>query len=470
MGKSPAPYTRAKMNTMRIISPCVSPNVTAPYYHGDVVHVRNDGESPVQSHAARELLAEGGSVPARADMLISLGPDGPFAPIAVALERDASLRDVLVAAIPVPSLAAWSRIRVLVLVLAAAPLLMLLELDRELAAKDLLGTGRLLVDVLIAAFVVFELTRRAPRMPAVAGAALLSVSMRWFLVTTRLCGKGVHPAVWTAAGLSAVAALAVLSRAPSPRRLALELMGKLGISRSEANAVTTRGSSDLPGALVIGAIGAAAGLPLLLWLLRRGGASVWMQAAAFVAYAVVVPVLLQRWGGAAGGATEKRPAASIVGRDIARTLFAIAAGLVLTASLLHGTHQFFDAGGELARCTGRLDDETRRLLAAETAELARRVANVRASTALVLMTTAVIPLAEERVYRGLLMSTLVRKYGFTYGLFASAAAFGIAHVGVYELALYQTVLLGIGFGLAYAEGGLAAAFVVHAVWNLLNVA
>ena len=43
-------------------------------------------------------------------------------------------------------------------------------------------------------------------------------------------------------------------------------------------------------------------------------------------------------------------------------------------------------------------------------------------------------------------------------------------MGIYEIALYQTVLLGIGFGIAYAEGGLLAAFVVHAVWNLLNVA
>jgi hypothetical protein len=42
--------------------------------------------------------------------------------------------------------------------------------------------------------------------------------------------------------------------------------------------------------------------------------------------------------------------------------------------------------------------------------------------------------------------------------------------GVYELALYQTVLLGMGFGIADAEGGLIAAFIVHARWNLLNVA
>jgi membrane protease YdiL (CAAX protease family) len=89
---------------------------------------------------------------------------------------------------------------------------------------------------------------------------------------------------------------------------------------------------------------------------------------------------------------------------------------------------------------------------------------------LALMTTAVMPLVEERIYRGVLMKTLVRRYGMTYGLFASSAAFGLAHVGVYELALYQTALLGIGLGIAYAEGGLVAAFVVHATWNLLNLA
>jgi len=460
------------MNAMRIISPRVSPNVTAPYYHGGVVHVRTDGEAASvasRTYEPNALVAEGGSHAVHADTLISRTAEGPFAPAAIALERDAPLRDAVAAGIPVPSLVAWSRARFVVLGLAAAPLVMLVELDRELVSKDLLGTGRLLVDLLLAAYVAFELTRRTPRMPAVAGAAMLAVSMRWFLVATRLCGKGVHPAVWAAAALSVGAAFAILARAPSRGRVALELLGKLGISRSQANAVKEKAVAVPPGALVVAAAVSAAGLPLLLWALRRSGAGVWIQAAAFVAYAVVIPAIVLRRDrrdardGAQRGAEDART-------SVVRSLFAIALGLVLTASLLHGSHQFFDAGGELARCTGRLDEATRRLLAAEATELSRRVASVRASTALVLMTTAVMPLAEERIYRGLLMNVLVRKYGFTYGLFASAAAFGVAHVGVYELALYQTVLLGIGFGLAYAEGGLVAAFVVHAVWNLLNVA
>jgi membrane protease YdiL (CAAX protease family) len=457
------------MNATRIISPCVSPNVTAPYYHGSVVHVRTDGDAPSRTCEPSELVAEGGTLTVHAETLISRTGEGPFAPLAVALEHDAPLRDDMAKAIAVPSLTAWSRARFVVLALTAVPLLLLVELDRELVSKQLLGPGRLLVDLLLAAYVVFELTRRTPRMPAVAGAAMLAVSMRWFLVATRMCGSGVHPAVWAAAALSVGAAFAILARAPSRARVALELLAKLGITRTEANAVKAKAVVMPPGALLLAAAAAAAGLPLVLYVLRRSGAGVWVQAAAFVAYGLIVPaIVLHR--DPRNVAQVAQVSRSDTRTTVIRVLLAIVLGLVLTASLLHGSHQFFDAGGELARCTGRLDDATRRLLAAEATELSRRVAWVRASTALVLMTTAVMPLAEERIYRGLLMNVLVRKYGFTYGLFASSLAFGVAHVGVYELALYQTVLLGIGFGLAYAEGGLVAAFVVHAVWNLLNVA
>jgi len=429
-----------------------------------VVYVRTDGEVAARGYEPKELAAEGGSLVVHADTLISLTAEGPFAPLAVALEQDGPLRDVMAEGVKVPGLVAWSRMRLLVLGLAAVPLLMLLELARELVMKDLLGPGRLLVDLLLAAYVGFELTRRTPRMPAVAGAALLAVAMRWLLVASRLCAKNVHPAVWAAAALAVGTGLVVLARAPSRGRAALELMSKLGLSRSDVNAAKQKRTEAPAGTLVAAAAAAAAGLPVLLFVLRRAGVGLWPQASAFVAYALIVPALVLR----RDGSTAREPRGTRI--NVVATLVAVALGLTLTGALLYGTHQFFDAGGELARCTGRLDEATRRLLAAEATELSRRVASVRASTTLVLMTTALMPLAEERIYRGLLMNVLVRKYGMTYGLFASAVAFGFAHVGVYELALYQTVLLGIGFGIAYAEGGLIAAFVVHAVWNLLNVA
>ena len=84
-----------------------------------------------------------------------------------------------------------------------------------------------------------------------------------------------------------------------------------------------------------------------------------------------------------------------------------------------------------------------------------------------MLTAVVFPFAEERVYRGLLLETLAKKYGTAYGLLASAIVFGAAHVGVYQIGLYQTVLLGVAFGVAYLEGGLLASIAVHVAWNVL---
>ncbi len=449
------------MKTISRISPRVMPKSTSSPYHARVVHVRTAGEETARKCEPRDLAADGGTIAVTAGTLVARDAAGPFAPLGTAIAEDALLRDDLARAIPVPSLTAWLRLRFVVLAVAAVPLLMLLELDRELVAKDLLGAGRLLVDFLLGAYVVFELTRRAPRLPGIAGAALLAVGMRWLLVVTRLCGKNVHPAVWVALALSIGAGLAVFARAPTRARLSLELLDKLGISRAEANAART--PESIAASLVVAAAAVAAGLPLLLVAMRKGGVTLWPQAVVFVVYALVAPAIVER-------ALDRGAARAAPRTHVVSTLLAIGAGLTVTAALIHGTHQFMDAGGELARCTGRLDEASRRLLSAEAAELSRRIATVRASTVLALMSTCVMPLAEERVYRGLLMNVLVRRYGFAYGLFVSSMAFGFAHVGIYEIALYQTVLLGVGFGLAYAEGGLIAAFAVHALWNLLNVA
>jgi membrane protease YdiL (CAAX protease family) len=145
----------------------------------------------------------------------------------------------------------------------------------------------------------------------------------------------------------------------------------------------------------------------------------------------------------------------------------VVVGLVLTVAIMTGARSFVDTGTELARCVDRLDAEARRLAAKEALELSTAIVRVRGSALLFALTAIVFPLAEERVYRGLLLDTLVKKYGSTYGLFASAVVFGVAHVPVYQLGLYQTVLLGIAFGAAYLEGGIVASIVVHATWNLL---
>jgi membrane protease YdiL (CAAX protease family) len=192
---------------------------------------------------------------------------------------------------------------------------------------------------------------------------------------------------------------------------------------------------------------------------RLAGVGTAGQACAFVAAAIVGPLLARRLDNDAPR-TNTPPA---------RILPAAASGLVLTMAAVTTAKLFFDTGTELARCFERLDAEARTMRAAESAELARAIASVRRSGLLVVLTTIVFPFAEERIYRGLLQDVLVRRYGTAYGIFAAAMAFGVAHAGIYHVALYQTVLLGIGFGVAYASGGIFAAFAVHATWNVLQL-
>lgn len=297
-------------------------------------------------------------------------------------------------------------------------------------------------------------------MSGVVAAVSAAVAIRFALYATKLCGVGVHPVVWIAAAIAAAAAAFVATRAPTRRRVSLELLSKLGVAPSDAFAA--RLPPIAAGRLVVAAVACATALPLALGFMRRQGVGLEAQAIFFVAFAIAAPALVRR--------ALDRDAPSVTKIDLQRTALAIGAGFVLTAALMNGAHAFFDAGAELARCTGKLDTETRRALAQEADEIARGLANVRASPTAIAIAVAVGPLVEERIYRDLLMNALVRKYGLAYGLFASAIIFGLAHVGIYQMALYQTVLLGVAFGIAYAEGGLLAAFTVHAAWNLLRLA
>ena len=412
-------------------------------------------------YASADLVAEGGSVRVDVGTPIALREEGPFEPLAVAIENGA-VRDELASGIPIPSLRGYDRrLRFGLLAATVAPMAMLLELDRELVMAQHTTVSRSVINLVLVAFVVFELSRRTPRMPGICAVALVAIGLRWALVAARLCGAGVHPLVYAAAALSISAALVLLARAPSRARVALELFGKLGISRSEHFAATQ--SSEPPGALVAASVACAAGLPALLHVARSLDVGLFGQAAVFIAFATIAPVIARRTTDPGAAPTTQTRIAPV------RILIGVAAGLTLTAAAVTAGRLFFDVGAEIARCVERLDAEAKIARAAESAELARAIAKVRASAPLMLMTSAIFPFAEERVYRGLLQDVLVRKYGRAYGVFAASLAFGVAHLGVYQVALYQTVLLGIGFGIAYVEGGLIAAFIVHATWNLLQL-
>lgn len=392
---------------------------------------------------------------ASADTPVAVDPSGPFVPLAEAVEKDARLRDVLARALPIPSLRGYAKVRVVVLALAALPLALLALVDARAALGDPGGPYRFfVVDLLLAAYLGFELARPTPRMPAALALALSAVALRWTLFVTRLCDRPLPLYVYLAPAAAAAATLVVLARVPSRERVALELLDRVGVSRSEARAATAL--PPPPGARVVAAIVAAVALPALLFALRSGSMSLAAQGAVFVGYALVVPFAADRIGGR-----------SPVSIPPARIAWGVLAGIVVTAALMTAARSFVDTGTELARCLDKLDVEARRLAEREATELSTAIVKVRGSSLLFALTAIVLPFAEERVYRGLLMDTLVRKYGRAYGLFASAVVFGIAHVPVYQIGLYQTVLLGIAFGLSYLEGGLVAAVVVHATWNLL---
>jgi membrane protease YdiL (CAAX protease family) len=426
-----------------------------------VLYLKTDAVA--ERHAPGDLLAEGGSVRMTAATPIALRAEGPFEPLASAIETTSALRDELAAQIPIPSLRGYKRIRLGLLAACTPPMAMLIELDRELVTHQHTGVGRVLIDLVLIAFVIFELSRRTPRLPSVCAMALVAVGLRWGLVAARLCGSGVHPLVYGAAGLCFVAAGVLLVRVPSRSRVALELAGKLGITRSDLFAATQ--SREPPTALVAAAIASAAGLPAILHLARMAGAGMAIQALVFVGFAAIAPVVARRTIEPDAGTRSSEP------KRIApvRIVLGFTAGLALSAAAVTAGRLVFEAGTEIARCVERLDTEAKMARAAEAAELARAIAKVRAETALVIMTTAIFPFAEERIYRGLLQDVLTRKYGRSYGVFAASIAFGLVHIGIYHVALYQTVLLGIGFGIAYLEGGLLAAFLVHATWNLLQL-
>jgi membrane protease YdiL (CAAX protease family) len=191
--------------------------------------------------------------------------------------------------------------------------------------------------------------------------------------------------------------------------------------------------------------------------MRRSGTDLAAQAVVFVAYAALVPYLARRLvSSAAPSAVAPR-----------KILWGIFAGFAVTAAIMTAARSFVDTGTAFALCTDRLDAEARAFTAKEQSEMANAVLRVKASALLLGLTAVVFPLAEERIYRGLLQDTLVKKYGSTYGIFTAAIVFGVAHVGVYQIGVYQTVLLGIAFGLAYLEGGIVASIVVHALWNFV---
>lgn len=408
--------------------------------------------------APLDLRADGGSVPVDARTEVETA-DGTWMPLPRALVDVGSIREALAEAIEVPSLRGHARLRAVTAGLAAFPLLAVLDLDR----RTTLGAGSrgaLAGDLLAAAFVARELARKTPAMPRVAAAVLLAVGVRLLGFVMASCARGVDVPTWLATGLAFAAGGLWLARAPTASRVALELGGKLGLTRSDLLGARAEEDLPVPSGLLGVSLAATLGLPLVLALARRAGMAIELQAVVLVAYGALVPLGVARAGGAA-------PKPRTRTRE---QIFAAAAGLVAAIALAGGGDAFMRAGDELARCAEKLDAESRRTIATHAREVGDALARVRASSWLALTSVIAVPFAEERVFRGVLLPVLVRRYGRAYGVFATSIGFAVLHASAYVLAGWQVAMLGFAFALAYLEGGILAAIAAHAIWSLLQIA
>ena len=86
------------------------------------------------------------------------------------------------------------------------------------------------------------------------------------------------------------------------------------------------------------------------------------------------------------------------------------------------------------------------------------------------MAVVIAPLAEEFLYRGILLMTLVRHVGIVPALVVSSAVFAAAHFTAEPQALLPLFCLGMALGyIAYRTRSLVAPIIAHALFNGLMV-
>ena len=421
---------------------------------GPTLFVREPGRTA--SRVAVAALSSEGHVRVRAETEIALSARGPFEPLAFAVASDPGVRARLADGLRLPGSIAFAKLRPFLYV-GLVPLLMLVELDREMAAAGLRGARvRLAIGVSFAVMLAVDFARRIPRHPGTSAAVLFWVAARYAHVLAVTC-ETKRVVGFFAPILASGVALTILARAPRGNRLTEEILDKLGVDPQDVLRVRL-GEMPKP-RVVVAAVAAALGLPLLLFVLRSIDGNLWTTGTALLVYCAVVPELVERF------VERDRPAK---GRFRAtRVLFATAVGFALTMGLVSSVQRTFDAGIYLQRCThpDEFERSGKQLLRAESREVEKGISQAKDALPVLLMTIFAVPLAEERLYRGLLQRILTRRYGERLGLVYSALSFGLSHLVVYRVAAYQAGLLGFGFGGAYASGGLLASVLVHATWN-----
>ena len=82
-------------------------------------------------------------------------------------------------------------------------------------------------------------------------------------------------------------------------------------------------------------------------------------------------------------------------------------------------------------------------------------------------------LTEEALFRGYLQEALrrrfaARRHNEAFAIGVAAALFGVAHAAAGLMYVLIAGLAGVGYGLAYREGGLQAAVLAHFALNLVH--
>jgi membrane protease YdiL (CAAX protease family) len=414
--------------------------------------MRSGGEIPSAS-TAREIADEIRS--GRTDLEISKSLDTGFFPLRNAFRAEPILRERFARALELPRISRYQRLRPF-LILGLIPWLMLFELDREIAADDVgNATARMYLDILLILTCASDLVRPIPRHPRITAIVLLSAAARFCYLLARTCGAGMHPLIIGAPFLSLTAAAATAFASPTRAQISNDILDALRIDRQDPNAPAkkiTKGSW-------LGALAMAALLPVALITAARF-TGIWGEALVMMAWGFALP---QHF---VPNVDDLTPRGSPY-FSRANTIAAALLGVALTAALTGGVHYLVDATAYFVECTRSVASaNATKFIARETVEVTRNVREAQRDIAFFVMTVIVAPIVEERVYRGALQRSLGERFGPRRAIAMAAGVFGLAHLGIYRVAIYQTFLLGFAFGVAFEEGGLIASMITHALWNL----
>ena len=412
------------------------------------------GEEAVDEAVLPADLGEGEAT-LRAETLVARRREGPFLPFFQALREDPALRAIFARALQLPLLRRLRPWRTWLLA-GLVPLLVVVELERELWSSHVAPVGaRLVTDLFVCAYVAADLVRPVPRHPRACALLLFAVTARYLYMIAVARAHGLSAVMWGAPAVAFAAGLAVWILVPTRATLVERVLARFRLHAPEAE------HGGVPRAIPR-ALAAALGVPTALLVTRALGGTLWVQAAVFL-----VVGGLAAWLARAPTKNDESGPVWDMRSQLARLAEAVALGLAVTLGLAGLAHYLLNTGAQLLQATHpELYERTAaRFLQSETVETSRQIAGVRSRYAFVFMSALAGPVLEELVYRHALQRALRARFGVARAILMTAFVFALAHVGVYRAALYQTVLLGVGFGIAYEEGGILAAICVHVVWN-----